>query len=162
MTMTKMIVALAAAGLVSTVAYAGPSGSPAHSNMKHQPVQTLKMRNEAFVTGNGLGAALTQFDYTPIDSGTVLHCKKACVISADATSQLQTAGADWAICIALDGSYIECQYQGVQAGPSSYVMGNAGASAAAAIGDHTVQTFLYTESASATYQYYAMHYAVHQ
>jgi hypothetical protein len=114
------------------------------------------------VTGNGLSTAFPQFAFTPIDAGSVLNCKKACTLSADVTAQMNTGGADWAICITVDGTDIECQYQGVQSGPSSFVTGNVSANASAAAGNHTVQTQLYTESASATYQYFAMHYAVHQ
>lgn len=164
MSISKLVFAVAAASLVSTVAYAGHSGSPLKNNtVKHQAVQPMKLKNEAFVTGNGESTPLPQFAFTPIDSGTALNCKKVCTVSAEVTAQIQTAGADWAICITVDGADIECQYQGVQAGPSSFVVGNATASASGmSIGDHTFQTQLYTESASATYQYFNMHYAVHQ
>jgi hypothetical protein len=163
MSISKLVFALAAASLVSTTAYAGHSGSPLKNTIKHQAVEPMKLKTEAFVNGNGESTPLPQFAFTPIDAGTVLKCTKLCTISADVTAQIQTAGADWAICITVDGADIECQYQGVQAGPSTYVVGNAGASlASVAIGSHTVQTQLYTESASATYQYYNMHYAVHQ
>jgi hypothetical protein len=162
MTISKLVFALAAASLVSTAAYAGHNGSPLKNTLQRQ-VQPMKLRNEAFVNGNGLSTSLPQFAFTPIDSGTVLNCKKVCTVSADVTAQMNTGGADWAICVTLDGSDIECQYQGVQSGPSSFVVGNAGASlAGVAIGNHTLQTQLYTESASATYQYFNMHYAVHQ
>ena len=163
MSISKLVFALAAASLVSTTAYAGHSGSPLKNTIKQQAVVPMKLRNEAFVNGNGFSTALPQFAFTPIDSGTVLNCKKVCTVSADVTAQMQTGGADWAICVTVDGSDIECQYQGIQSGPSSYVTGNVGASlAAVAIGNHTLQTQLYTESASATYQYYNIHYAVHQ
>ncbi|HUJ46924.1 MAG TPA: hypothetical protein VLV55_07305 [Rhizomicrobium sp.] len=163
MSISKLVIALAAVSLVSTAAFAGPSGSPLKGAIKQPPVQTLKLAKEAYVTGNGLSTSLPQFAYTPIDTGTVLRCTKpTCVISADVTAQMQTGGADWAICITVDGGDIECQYQGVQSGPSSFVVGNVGASSPEAIGKHTVQTSLYTESTTATYQYFAMHYAVHE
>lgn len=163
MSISKLVFALAAASLVSTTAYAGHNGSPLGSTMKHQAVQPLKLKKEAYVTGNGNSTPLPQFAFTPIDSGTVLNCTKVCTISAEVSAQIQTAGADWAICITVDSADIECQYQGVQAGPSTFVMGNAsGSLASVAIGSHTVQTQLYTESATATYQFYNMHYAAHQ
>ena len=163
MSISKLVFAVAAASLVSTVAYAGHSGSPLKNTVKHQAVQPTKLKNEAYVTGNGDSTALVQFAFTPIDAGTVLNCKKTCTVSAEVTAQVQTAGADWAICVTVDGADIECQYQGVQAGPSTFVVGNATASAAGmSAGDHTFQTQLYTESATATYQYFNMHYAVHQ
>ena len=160
MSLSKVILGLAAASLVSSTALAGHGGSPLHS-MKQQPAMSLKLKSEAFVTGNGLSTPLTQFAFTPIDSGTVLNCKKACIISAEVTAQIQSAGADWAICITVDGTDIECQYQGIQSGPSSFVVGNVTASSAQAAGSHTIQTQLYTESASATYQYFNMHYGMH-
>ena len=162
MTISKIIMIVAAAGLMSSAALADRSGSPLHQGKMTIQPKALKTKNQAFVTGNGLSTALPQFSFTPIDSGTVLNCKKACIVSADVTAQMNTGGADWAICIVVDGTDIECQYQGVQSGPSSYVVGNATANASAAAGDHTFQTQLYTESASASYQYFAMHYAVNQ
>ena len=160
--MSKIIVALAAIGLMSSAAHAGLSGSPLKGRVKHQPVLALKMKNEAYVTGNGQSTALPQFAFTPIDAGTTLNCKKTCTLSAEVTSQMNTGAADWAICIVIDGADVSCQYQGVQSGPSGFVMGNASGSVGGAAGNHTFQTQLYTESASATYQFFNIHYAVHQ
>src|SRR5262249_8255770 len=143
-------------------AHAGISGSPLKGRTVHQPILTLKLKGEAYVTGNGESTALSQFNFTPIDSGTTLNCKKACVLSAEAMAQMQTGGADWALCIVIAGAAVECQYQRVPPGPSSFVVGNASASTPGGIGGHTSQTELYTESASATYQFFNMHYAMHQ
>ncbi len=161
MTMSKLLLTCAAAALVSSAALAGHNnGSPLNGKLVAPP--PLKQKNEAFVTGNGNSTSLPQFTFTPIDAGSVLTCKKACTVSADVSAQVQTAGGDWAICITVDGSDIECQYQGVQSGPSSFVMGNAGASAGASAGSHTFQTQLYAEGSGATYQYFNMHYSIHQ
>ena len=162
MSRSKLLLTCAAATLVSSAALAGGHNGSPIPTLKQPPIQTLKQKNEAFVTGNGLSTSLPQFTFVPIDSGTVLSCKKACTVSAEVTAQVQTGGADWAICILVDGADIECQYQGVQSGPSSFVVGNASGSVGAAAGSHTVQTQLYSESTTGTYQYFAMHYAVHQ
>lgn len=162
MSLSKTLSVVVAAAFASSAALAGHNGSPLLS-MKQPPVQTLKLKKEAFVQGNGNSTPLTQFAFTPIDAGTVLNCTKVCTVSASVSAQMHTGGADWAICITVDGTSIECQYQGVQSGPSSYVVGNVEASVPSlAIGNHTVQTQLYTESTSATYQYFSMHYAIHQ
>lgn len=161
MSLSKAVLVFAAAAFASTAAFAGDNGSTIKT--MHPPSFALKLKNEAFVQGNGFSTSLAQYQYTPIDSGTTLKCTKVCTVSATASAQMQTGGADWAICIEVDGSCVESQYQGVQSGPSSYVVGNIETSdPSLAIGTHTVQTFLYTESTSATYQYYSMHYAVHQ
>jgi hypothetical protein len=162
MSLSKMIMFAAAAGFVSSAALAaGHNGSPLHSGAQ-PPAQVLKMKKEIFVTGNGLSTSLPQFQFTTIDTEST-SCSKVCTISADVSSQMNTGGADWAICVLVDGATMDCQYQGVQSGPSSFVVGNVtGSLGSLAIGSHTIQTQLYTESASATYQYYAMHYAVHQ
>jgi hypothetical protein len=163
MSISKLVLTFAAASLASSVALAGGNNGSPLPTMKQPPVLTLKQGKEAFVTGNGFSTSLPQFAFTPIDAGTVLNCTKAsCIISADVTAQMQTGGADWAICITVDGTDIECQYQGVQSGPSSFVVGNVTASSPEGIGSHTVQTQLYTESTTATYQYFSMHYSVNQ
>jgi len=175
MTISKSFLLIAAAGLVSSAAFAsnngsplhaaafaGKNGSPLHSSKAQPPAQVLKLKKETYVTGNGFSTSLPQFQFTTIDSET-LSCTRVCTVSADVSSQMQTGGADWAICVLVDGNTMECQYQGVQSGPSSFVVGNVGGSLGnLAIGSHTVQTQLYTESSTATYQYYAMHYGVHQ
>ena len=161
MTMSKILLAFTAASIVSSAAFAGDNGSPRKEIVT--PAFSLKLKSEAFVQGNGDGTPLTQFAYTPIDSGTTLNCTKTCTVSATASAQMQTGGADWAICIAVDGADFECQYQGVQSGPSSFVVGNIETAAPSlAIGHHTVQTQLYTESTTATYEYFSMHYALSQ
>src|SRR5579864_2475480 len=153
MSLTKAVLVFAAAAFASTAAFAGNNGSTSKTAVT--PSFALKLKNEAFVQGNGDTTALTQYQYTPIDSGTTLNCTRVCTISATVSSQVQTGGADWAIGIEVDGSFIESQYQGVQSGPSSFVVGNVEASAPSlAIGHHIFNTLLNTESTTATYQYY--------
>ena len=161
MSILKVSMLVAAAAFVSSSALAGQKDSHVVS-MKQPPLQVLKLKNEAFVLGNGNGTPFPQFAFTPIDSGTVLNCKAACVLSASASVQVSTGGADWALCLVMDGSPIECQYQGVQSGPSGFVMGNAQLATSFPAGPHTFQTQLYTDGTSATYDYFSMHYAVHQ
>ncbi|HSC18788.1 MAG TPA: hypothetical protein VLC74_07725 [Rhizomicrobium sp.] len=162
MSVFKMIVFIAAANaFASSSALAGHNGSPLHS-LKQPPLQVLKLKNEAFVIGNGNGTPFPQFEFTPIDSGTVLNCKSKCILSASASVQVATGGADWALCLVMDGAPIECQYQGVQSGPRGFVMGNAQVAARFGAGAHTFQTQLYADGASATYEYFSMHYAVHE
>ncbi len=161
MTMSKLLLTCAAAALASSTALAAHNnGSPLNGKLVVPP--PMKLKNEAYVTGNGNSTSLPQFAFTPIDAGTVLTCKKACTAAAEVTAQVQTAGGDWAICITVDGSDIECQYQGVQSGPSSFVVGNASGSAGVGAGGHTFQTQLYAEGSSATYQFFNMHYSIHQ
>src|SRR5690348_14359018 len=161
MSLSRAVLVITAAAFASTAAFAGHNGSPIKTHQT--PSFTLAQKKEVFVQGNGFSTGLTQFAFTPIDSGSTLNCLKVCTISASATAQMQTGGADWAICIEVDGSDAECQYQGVQSGPSSFVVGNVQTAVASLpIGNHTVQTFLYTESTSATYQYFSMKYAVNQ
>ena len=108
--------------------------------------------------GNGNSASLPQFAFTTV-AGSTVKCPSAggCSIGIEAMAQLQTGGADWAICLLVDGSTTSCQYQGVQSGPSSFVVGNArGWASGVSQGKHTVELQLYTESASATYQYFQM------
>jgi hypothetical protein len=106
--------------------------------------------------GNGLSTSLPQFAFTTVATNSV-KCNHAhgCSIGIETTAQMQTGGADWAICLLVDGASVSCQYQGVQSGPSGFVVGNArGWASGVPQGFHTVETQLYTESASATYQYF--------
>ena len=144
----------------AVAAVAGPSGSPkgaaqASPNAVAGPNTKEKLIATYDAVGNGLSAALPQFAFTTVATS-VVKCTNSggCSIGIEAMNQIQSAGADWAICLLIDGSSVSCQYQGVQAGPSSFVVGNARGWGTVAFGNHTVDTQLYTESASATYQYF--------
>jgi len=135
-----------------------PKGAPAAAQSAHNfsgPNTKEKLIGTYDAVGNGLSTALPQFAFTTVASS-VVKCSNAagCSIGIEASNQIQTAGADWAICLLIDGASVSCQYQGVQAGPSSFVIGNARGWGTVASGTHTVDTQLYTESASATYQYF--------
>jgi hypothetical protein len=162
MSISKLLLTVGAAALVSSAASAGNNGSP-NKMLKAPPAQVLKLKKEAYVTGNGLSSPLTTFGYTNIDSGTTLTCTKPCVISADATVQYEpgATGGGWAIATLLDGGTIQSQYQN-QADDTFFHVGNITSSISAGIGTHTVQTQVYVEQNNSTYQFYNMHYAVHQ
>jgi hypothetical protein len=144
---------------------AGPAGSPKGAPAAHAgnaqglaapgPNTKEKLIGTYNATGNGVSTALPQFAFTTIASNTI-KCGNAtgCSVGIGTMSQIQSAGADWAICLLIDGTSVSCQYQGVQSGPSSYVVGNARGWGTVSSGTHTVDTQLYTESASATYQYF--------
>jgi hypothetical protein len=149
--------ALAFAGTPGT-----PQGAPAPYAGSTAPFAVLGPNTAEILSstydavGNGLSTALPQFAFTTVASNHV-KCNHAhgCSIGIESMAQMHTGGADWAICLVVDGGSVSCQYQGIQSGPSSFVSGNArGWATGVAQGTHTVETQLYTESASATYQYF--------
>jgi len=155
----RSIVALS---LIATAvaAVAGPSGSPkgaaqASPNSIAGPNTKEKLLATYDAVGNGFSASLPQFAFTTIATSTI-KCGNSggCSVGIEAMNQMNTGGADWAICLLIDGSSVSCQYQGVQSGPSGFVVGNARGWGTVSAGTHTVDTQLYTESASATYQYF--------
>ena len=144
----------------AAVAVAGTSGAPKGSNVQTNTVASGPNTKEKLITtydavGNGNGASLPQFAFTTVATSQVSCANAAgCSIGMESMAQVTTGGADWAICLVIDGSSVECQYQGVQSGPSGYVVGNARGWGTVATGTHTVVTQLYTESATATYAYF--------
>jgi hypothetical protein len=136
-----------------------PNGAPAvHAGSTQGqlgPNTAEKLAATYDASGNGSGTSLPQFAFTTVATSTVKCNNSAgCSIGIESMAQIQSAGADWAICLLIDGSSVSCQYQGVQAGPSTFVVGNARGWGTVALGSHTVTTQLYTESASATYEYF--------
>jgi hypothetical protein len=161
MTISKSLLLVAAAGLLSSTAFASSNnGSPLKELV--QPSFSLKVKSEAFVQGNANSATLTA-GYNNVDSGTTLNCTRVCTVSATASIQYEagTTGTQWAICIFVDGVSAECQYQREE--PYTFFdVGNIQTAVPSlAIGHHTVQTQVYVTNNS-TLQYYAMTYAVHQ
>jgi len=145
----------------ASLAFAGSSGSPKGATSKASSdavtASKEKLTGTYDVTGNGQSASLPQFSFTTVADTSVNCGKKACSIGIEAMAQIQSAGADWAICLVVDGGDVECQYQGIQAGPSSFVSGNArGFISGLSSGTHDVQLQLYSESATGTYQFFDM------
>jgi hypothetical protein len=100
--------------------------------------------------GNGFGSALNAFTFNTIESGTV-NCTNGagCTVGQDSMVQLSPNGGNWAICLAVDGVYSSCQYQGNLPDVSSFVVGNAkGFSAKVPFGLHAVRTDVFVDAAS--------------
>ena len=160
---TLAVVSLLASAAVAFAGTPGaPKGAPAQSPYAagafavDGPNTAESLSSTYDAVGNGVSTSLPQFGFTTIATNKV-KCNhlQGCSIGIETMAQMHTGGADWAICLLIDGSSVSCQYQGVQSGPSSYVVGNArGWAAGVPNGFHTVETQLYTESSSATYQYF--------
>jgi hypothetical protein len=103
--------------------------------------------------GNGAGSALSAFVFNTIESGTVNCTNSAgCTVGQDSMVQLSPNSGNWAICLAVDGVYSTCQYQGNMPDVSTFVVGNAkGFSAKVPFGLHAVRTDVYVEAASSLY-----------
>jgi hypothetical protein len=157
---TFVAVSLIATTVAAVAAGSGaPKGAPAGAQASPNAVAGPNTKEKLLATydasGNGNSASLPQFAFTTIASS-VVKCGNAggCSIGIEAMNQMKTGGADWAICLLIDGASVSCQYQGVQSGPSGYVVGNARGWGTVSSGTHTVDTQLYTESGSASYQYF--------
>jgi hypothetical protein len=152
-----------AACVAAGAAWAGPAGSPPGSPAMHagalvSPNASVKetLIGSYDAKGNGQTAPLPQYAYTTIAT-TTFKCTNStgCSVVIESMDQIQPMGGDWAICLLVDGTSVSCQYQGVQGGPSSYVVGNArGWAGGLAQGTHTVTTQLYVEGAGAAYVYF--------
>jgi hypothetical protein len=156
---TRALVAVSLFAAAS-LAFAGTSGSPKGVSVKAQSNAVAGAGEKASgfldINGNGDSTALPQYSFTTVAEGSV-SCKKSCSLLLEASAQIATGGADWALCLVVDGADYECQYQGIQSGPSGFVFGNARAFAAQlASGAHDVQIQLYSESATASYQFYQL------
>jgi hypothetical protein len=104
-------------------------------------------------SGNGAGSALNALTFNTIESGTV-NCTNAagCTVGQDSMVQLSPNGGNWAICLAVDGVYSSCQYQGHTPDVSSFVVGNAkGLSGKVSFGLHAVRTDVFVDLASSLY-----------
>jgi hypothetical protein len=155
---TRAFIALSLLAACS-LAFAGSSGSPKGGGASRDVVTAAKEKAMGLydVNGNGMSASLPQYTFTTVADASVGCGKKSCSILMEAMAELNTGGADWAICMVVDGVDYQCQYQGLQSGPSGFVSGNArGFAANLGSGAHDVQMQLYTESATATYQYFQL------
>ncbi len=156
------LLAAAVVASFSQAAVAAPSGHPPGARMMPSATEGAggtesyaerKVVKIYLNNGNGGGSALSAFVFNTIESGTV-NCTNAagCHVGADSMVQLAPNGGNWAICLAVDGVYSTCQYQGNLPDISTFVVGNAkGFSGTVSQGLHTVRTDVYVEAASALY-----------
>jgi hypothetical protein len=163
---TIVAVSLLASAVAAVAAGSGsPKGVQTQNgvNGNSGPNTKEKLTGTYIAVGNGNSTGLTPFTFTTVASSSV-KCSNAagCTIGIGAMAQMQTSGGDWAICLSIDGGYVECQYQGVQSGPSSFVVGNARGTGTVAVGTHTVNLDLYGEGSAPTYQYFQMDTAVYK
>jgi hypothetical protein len=148
-------VAASAAGLAGS-----PHGAPAQAQAQDTSPLAGPNTKETLIStydavGNGNSASLPQNAFTTIAASNV-KCTNTngCSIGIESMVQIQSGGGDWAICLLIDGAQTSCQFQGVQSGPSSFVVGNARGWGTVAAGTHSVQTQVYVSGPSATYQYF--------
>ena len=131
---------------------ASPTASTSHSTGV-TPNAVVKQR-VLKVTARSQGGAIVAVPsgFQPIDGVTTLHCPgtTTCTFEADQNVQVRgsTANNAWAICTQVDGAYMtqpSCPFLGNVPngffGAGSFVQTQTGLSA----GNHTVQTFLYTD-----------------
>ncbi len=152
------LLAAAVIALSSQAAVAAP-GTPPGARMKPAATEgaggtesyTVRKVLKIYINnGNGFGSALSAATFNTIESGTV-NCTNAagCTVGQDSMVQLAPNGGNWAICLAVNGIYSTCQYQGHLPHVSSFVVGNAkGFSATVPFGLHTVRTDVYVDAAS--------------
>ncbi len=154
------LLAAAIVASFSQAAMAAPGGPPGarmqsatEGVINPDSYQVRKAINIYLNNGNGGGSALSAFVFNTIESGTV-NCTNAagCHIGQDSMVQLSPNAANWAICLAVDGVYSTCQYQGNLPDIGVFVVGNAkGFSGTVASGTHAVRTDVYVEAASSLY-----------
>lgn len=152
---------------VASVAAAAGTGAPKGAKVREVGAQAviggpLKLLKTVTGVGNGSDASLSN-GFNTIDERTI-SCTVAagCAIGFETMAQIKPQGADWAICLFIDGNYLSCQYQGVQGSTSGYVVGNARGMGTVSQGNHTVTTQIYTESGTATYAYYQTDYRLYK
>ncbi|HEX4509783.1 MAG TPA: hypothetical protein VH328_06885 [Burkholderiaceae bacterium] len=163
--MFKRILFFLTLSAATIAAVAGSTGTPkgaapafAQANVQPDSAIAEKLATSYDITGNGNSAALPQYSYTTVAQSTI-KCNHAhgCSFGLASMAQVQTSGGDWAICLLVDGTSVSCQYQGVQSGPSGFVVGNArGWATGIASGNHVVALQLYAEGTAAAYAYYEL------
>jgi hypothetical protein len=159
---TSLVAAAAVVSLaqVAVAAPASPPGARMASAEQAGGIEThdpRKLVNTYVSVGNGgaLGAGL----FNTIESRTV-NCANAagCHIGQESMVQLAPGGGNWAICLAVNGVYTTCQFQGHLPDVGTFVTGNArGFSVAVPQGVHTVQTDVFVSLASTLAQWQTDH-----
>lgn len=160
--------ALLAGGLVGA-AQASLKASPAVGGASAKPfsvqVTNEKMVDSALTRGFS-GVTTGSGTFTPVDAVSTVHCPAkalSCSIDADMAVELLDAsglsGNQFAICLAIDGNLLSCNYTDVAPLDGYYRTWDSLQSAGPyAPGSHTVQTEIYTAApVSLAYFYSTYH-----
>jgi hypothetical protein len=101
------------------------------------------------------GSVAVGAGFQPVDAPTTINCPSTpytstCTIEAEQHLQVKgsTAGNSWAICTQVDGAFMGeplCPFLGVVPSDGTLIFGSfAQTKTGVSVGDHTVQTFVYT------------------
>jgi hypothetical protein len=110
------------------------------------------------------GSATVGVGFQPVDAPTTINCPSTpytstCTIEAEQHVQVKgsTTGNSWAICTQVDGAFMGeplCPFLGVVPSDGTFTFGSfAQTKTGVSVGDHTVQTFLYTANGGARHIY---------
>lgn len=136
-----------------------PGSPPGFNNPASPPAFRLK----GTVLASGYAAVRAPAaTFTPVHRLEHIRCKTSCSIKADELVQFQPSanGIDYALCVAVDGTYLSCPYLGTTFEASYVAATNVAFSGALAPGDHTVQTFLYVTGDVTVEQFYLSYTAI--
>lgn len=153
----KLSLAVAAAAFAFS-AYAGGEPPGVHSGKKVSPeaINTAhKLTKTYFDTDSA--AVTINAGFNVVGTTLTLNCANTagCTIAADMNAQLAAAATEnaAAICMMVDGGYINCPFNGIIRAGSGYQIMNYQTFTTVALGNHTVEMHVYSTQPTTLYRW---------
>jgi len=140
-----------------------PPSDPPQSATKHS------LQGTYLSVGNGFGASIPSFTYTPIDAAQTVTCPGpvgSCTLLANQflVTQGSSASNNYAICLYIDGALISqgCYYTADSPNDGTYVFGSTSNwEVGVPVGTHTMQSVVFSND-GCTYDEYQFQYLVYK
>ena len=139
-------------GFSHIAARSSPDQSSSFQGKPRSPAAVKHIGNGVYINSGLYGATIPAATFTLIDAAITVTCPGltgTCLLQAG--QWIQTGGGsstsnEFALCFYVDGVSLPCYYDGSTPSDGSFVMGTVSQGISVAHGNHTVQTYIYSNN----------------
>ena len=153
----KLSIAAAAAAVLSFSAHAGSDAAGEKAGkISGEAISTSHKLQKTYFDTDAPGSALAA-GFNVVGTTLTRNCANTagCTVAGNFNAQIAAIGSEnaVAICLMVDGGYINCPYNGIIRAGGGYQVVNYQTFTSVALGNHTVEMHVYVNSATTLYRW---------
>jgi hypothetical protein len=153
----KLSIAAAAAAVLSFSAHAGSDAAGVKGGkISGQAIGTSHKLQKTYFDTDATGTALAA-GFNAVGTTLTLNCANTagCTVAGNFNVQLAAIGSEnaAAICLMVDGGYVNCPYNAIIRAGSGYQIANYQTFTSVALGNHTVEMHVFLNSPTTMYRW---------
>ena len=153
----KLTLAAAAAAALSFSAHAGSDAAGVKAGkISGDAISTSHKLQKTYFDTDAPGSALAA-GFNVVGTTLTLNCANTagCTVAGNFNAQIAAIGSEnaVAICLMVDGGYVNCPYNAIIRGGGGYQVANYQTFTSVALGNHTVEMHVYVNSATTLYRW---------